>query len=105
MKKNAYFNSLFIFRLYLYTIQKKTKKNILLFLYRFDILISKKKNLKNYLKIFKKQLLSRTKYPERQSQYTWLQNTRGYRGSLTHHHGLINEISIYKSWITKSNVY
>jgi hypothetical protein len=43
MKKNAYFNSLFIFRLYLYTIQKKTKKNILLFLYRFDTLISKKK--------------------------------------------------------------
>jgi hypothetical protein len=65
----------------------------------------KKKFKKNYLKIFKKQLLSRTKYPERQSQYTWLQNTRGYRGSLTHHHGLINEISIYKSWITKSNVY
>jgi len=48
MKKNAYFNSLFIFRLYLYTIQKKTKKYILLFLYRFDILISKT-NLKKII--------------------------------------------------------
>jgi hypothetical protein len=95
----------YLFLDFIYIQYKKKQKNIYCYFYIVLIYWYQKKNLKKYLKIFKKQLLSRTKYPERQSQYTWLQNTRGYSGSLTHHHGLINEISIYKSWITKSNVY
>jgi hypothetical protein len=95
----------YLFLDFIYIQYKKKQKKIYCYFYIVLIYWYQKKKFKNYLKIFKKQLLSRTKYPERQSQYTWLQNTRGYRGSLTHHHWLINEISIYKSWVTKSNVY